>query len=201
MPLDDALDALGRLLAGTAAQAVVARIDWSILKPLLESRRARPLLEKLGATGRAAQRHAEPGVLALQDRLAGIPAADRREYIARFVAEEVAAVLGRDPHDPVPPSVGLFELGMDSLMSVELRRRLERGVVRALPSTLTFNYPNVDALAGFIDAELGAEPEAAGAAAATVAAPAPVRQATADLGALSDDELEARLLARLSEIR
>lgn len=35
---------------------------------------------------------------------------------------------------------------MDSLMSVELRRRLEHGIGQVLPSTLTFNYPNIDAL-------------------------------------------------------
>ena len=42
-----ALDALGRLLAGKEPQAVVAKIDWSILKPLHEARRARPFLSRL----------------------------------------------------------------------------------------------------------------------------------------------------------
>ena len=47
-------------------------------------------------------------------------------------------------------------MGMDSLMSVELGRRLERGVGRKLPSTLTFNYPNIGELAAFLDREVGA---------------------------------------------
>ena len=67
--------------------------------------------------------------------------------LMEFVSGEVAAVLGLDASQPVPLEKGLFELGMDSLMSVELKRRLERGAGRALPSTLTFNYPNVAALA------------------------------------------------------
>ena len=44
MAATDALDALGRLLATDATQAVVARVDWSVLKPLHEARRARPFL-------------------------------------------------------------------------------------------------------------------------------------------------------------
>ena len=49
MPATEALDALGRLLAGKEPQAVVAQIDWSILKPLHEARRARPFLSRLAA--------------------------------------------------------------------------------------------------------------------------------------------------------
>jgi hypothetical protein len=41
-------------------------------------------------------------------------------------------------------------MGMDSLMSVELKRRLEKCCGKRLPSTLTFNYPNVSALAAYL---------------------------------------------------
>jgi acyl carrier protein len=117
----------------------------------------------------------------------------------------VSAVLGGDA-PAIPLEVGLFEMGMDSLMSVELRKRLERGAGRKLPSTLTFNYPNVLALAGFLEREIvivesaaSAAPEPASAS-ASASAPVPA-PATGDIDSLSDDELEARLLARLSEMR
>ena len=51
----------------------------------------------------------------------------RGEMLIEFVRGEVAAVLGLDASQPVPVDTGLFDLGMDSLMSVELKRRLERG--------------------------------------------------------------------------
>ncbi len=119
---------------------------------------------------------------------------------------EVAAVLGWMPDEPVSATTGLFDLGMDSLMAVELKRRLERGVGRALPSTLTFNYPNVQALAGFL-AGLFAAPEPAGPepTGPELAPSTPMAVQSADsepaLDALSDEELEARLLARLEQIR
>ena len=203
MTASDALDALGRVLAAPRPQAVVARVDWTVLKPLHEARRPRPLLVELGETPRAerqaARRDAGPNLSA---RLAAAPTAMRHDLLVEFVQREVAAVLGLDDASAVPVATGLFDLGMDSLMSVELKRRLERGAGRSLPSTLTFNYPSVAALARFLDSQLVVKP-------AEVVAPAPAPEANteatvdlqADLDSLSDDELEARLLSRLEQSR
>jgi hypothetical protein len=40
-------------------------------------------------------------------------------------------------------------MGMDSLTSVEFRNRLQKSLGKSLPSTLTFNYPNIDSLASY----------------------------------------------------
>ena len=42
-------------------------------------------------------------------------------------------------------------MGMDSLMAVELRSRLQKRSGKPLPSTLTFNYPNAAALTQFLE--------------------------------------------------
>ncbi|MEO8804850.1 MAG: type I polyketide synthase [Burkholderiaceae bacterium] len=201
MAASDALDALGRLLAGTQPQAVVAKVDWSVLKPLHEARRSRPLLARLGVVVpvvlAAARAEAGPG---LQVRLAAVPAAMRHDLLVEFVQHEAAAVLGLGSGAAVPTTTGLFDLGMDSLMAVELKRRLERGAGRPMPSTLTFNYPNVAALARFLETQLIVKaPEAA--AAPEVSAAVIVPSAEAELDTLSDDELEARLMARLEQAR
>jgi acyl transferase domain-containing protein/acyl carrier protein len=234
MAATDALRALEQLLRGKASQAVVADIDWSVLKALHESRRPRPLLTHLGneeanfssasggiadsacGHGRASDVGSASGPTLLE-RLTQAPVTQRRELLMDFVRGEAAAVLGIASGAEVAQDAGLFEMGMDSLMSVELRRRLERGAARKLPSTLTFNYPNVGALAGFLERELAPSmPQGAvtvagmtgvtGTTAATVvsgtpsaAAAAPV--STDNLDELSDEELEKRLLARLSETR
>jgi hypothetical protein len=88
---------------------------------------------------------------------------------------------------------------MDSLMSVELRRRLEQGAGCPLPSTLTFNYPTVTALARFIDRQLKTSLSAVEDPAPAPVAMPPIEEA--DLDSLSDVELEARLLARLEQAR
>ena len=202
MPAAEALDALGRLLGGSASGAVVARIDWSVLKPLHEARRPRPFLSRLSGAP-PARAATSPGAAAvLPARLASCPPGMRRETLLDFVRGEVAAVLCvEDGGRSIAPDAGLFEMGMDSLMSVELKRRLERAAGRALPSTLTFNHPNVGALAAFLDRELD------GAGATRAPEPRPARPAPApppasgDLDALSEEELEARLRARLERAR
>ncbi len=61
--------------------------------------------------------------------------------------------------------VGMFDLGMDSLMAVELKRRLEAGTGLGLPSTLTFNYPTIRAMSSYLGRVLdsGADPGSAAA--------------------------------------
>lgn len=49
---------------------------------------------------------------------------------------------------------GFFELGMDSLTSMELRNRLQRELEITLDATLTFKYPTVSALSDYLLGQL-----------------------------------------------
>jgi myxalamid-type polyketide synthase MxaE and MxaD len=186
MPSGIALTALGSVLASGVPQAVVANIDWSTLKPLYETRRRKPMLELVSSSNSAKTDPAETTRRDLESVLASIPAADRLNYVTSVVREEAAAVLGLKPEE-VDTGAGLFNMGMDSLMSVELKRRLELRSSRSLRSTLTFNYPTVEALGLYLFELLApatpAEPE-----------PAPVRD---DREELSEEQLESLLLEAL----
>jgi non-ribosomal peptide synthetase component F/acyl carrier protein len=154
MSADEALDALGRLLAGPAAQGIVARIDWTLYKPLFELRRSRPFLSLVGTTSRPVEVGKASGAppeaaRGLAKDFAERPETERQELLMAFVQGAVAAVLGAED-DAIPHDLDLLELGMDSLMAVELRRRVEAGVGKPLPSNLVFNYPSVSALAAFL---------------------------------------------------
>jgi acyl carrier protein len=144
-----ALDGLDSALGGDESQTIVANIDWSVLKPLYEARRARPLLSHLSTVVPPARtvRPAEPADLITQ--LADASQEARERIVVDAVRSHAAAVLGVKPAE-VSVNFGLFEMGMDSLMSVELKARLEKCTGRSLPSTLTFNYPNVGALSSYI---------------------------------------------------
>ena len=192
MPADEALQALAQLLAGSDAQSMVARIDWNVLKPLHEARRSRPLLSRVGAAppnaSAVGSQVSKAAASMLIKRLAQLAPEARRDHLLDFVRGEVATVLGLNAVDSLPLERGLFEMGMDSLMSVELGRRLERGVGRKLPSTLTFNYPNIGELAAFLDREVGAT---SGSTAAIASVPSAPHALDGDLERLTDLELEA----------
>jgi myxalamid-type polyketide synthase MxaE and MxaD len=176
------------------AQATIAAVGWAALKPVYETRRQRPLLDELGRAP-AGGVPAAAGEADLARRYSEASPARRRDLVLDHVRDAVARILGSGART-VDPGQGLFEMGMDSLMSVELKGRLEKAVGRALPSTLTFNYPNPAALADYLVREV-LEPAATASAEA-----APWPEAAAPEGPeedLSEEELAARLAARLKE--
>jgi len=85
---------------------------------------------------------------ALVRRLETMPASRAIDWMAEFLRREVARVLGVEP-DRVLHSQGFFELGMTSLMAVDLHNRLRAslGTTARLSPTLLFNYPTIESLA------------------------------------------------------
>lgn len=77
-------------------------------------------------------------------------AADPYAVLTDIVLDLVTQTLGWSSSAEVGLEQGFFELGMDSLMSLELRRRLQRELDCELPSTLTFAYPSVKAVVDYL---------------------------------------------------
>jgi acyl carrier protein len=99
----------------------------------------------------------------------------------------------RDLSQPVDPEQPLRDMGFDSLMAVELRNGVNQGLGRNFPATLLFDFPTLDALAGFLIGEL-----LPGAAEAAAPAPAPdpvaeMDQTIEDVAGMSEEELDTFL--------
>jgi acyl carrier protein len=165
----------------------VASIDWALLKNAYQVRRERPFLSEVGLQATAESARVE---VVRTDRLVDrILTADDRARLPiamDTVRKHAAEILELSDVHIITPDQGLFEMGMDSLMSVELKNRLEREIGRPLPSTLTFNYPSVRALAGYL--------VAAAAPAAAVSDPPSGAPAIDDM---SEDDLASLLSAHL----
>merc|ERR1739838_1260464 len=81
-------------------------------------------------------------------KLKDVPAKQQKSVLIAAIQEEVAAALATDK---IPqPQTGFFEMGMDSLMALEFRNRLQISLGTSLPSTLTFEYPNIEAIADYL---------------------------------------------------
>ena len=187
----EALDELTSLIGGRPPQVIVADIDWSLFKGSYEARGHRPLLDRLAVPT------SEPTALsdnALLQRVAAAPHAEREAIIADAIQQEVAHVLELAEPGQADVNQGLFEMGMDSLMALELRTRLQALVSRALPATLVFDYPTISAIARFLVRDV------AGASGTVTPAPQAVANDAAN-DHLTDAEAEALLLKKLDAIR
>jgi phthiocerol/phenolphthiocerol synthesis type-I polyketide synthase B len=86
-------------------------------------------------------------------------------------------------------SAGFFQSGMNSLMSVALRRSLSDSLGEELPASVIFDYPTVDELVGYLAAKL---PETA------IVVTSGGDDYDDDYGDLAEDELLKQLSERLS---
>jgi phthiocerol/phenolphthiocerol synthesis type-I polyketide synthase C len=110
---------------------------------------------------------------------------ERPLRLASAIADEIRAVLRSI--DPLDHDQAMESLGLDSLMALELRNRLEAGLGITLPVALVWAYPTISGLATALCARMGYE-TADDAAETRVAEPETV---------LTDDEMD--LLADLVE--
>ncbi|MBZ0297818.1 MAG: SDR family NAD(P)-dependent oxidoreductase, partial [Anaerolineae bacterium] len=199
----DALAILGDIMADASVrQMAVAAVDWSVLKPAYEVRRERPFLANVDVPMKRAVRRAESVEVSqgpsLLEQLAELAEDERREALIDHVSVEVADILGMNAGS-VDIHRGLFEMGMDSLMSVDLKSHLEKRTGLSLPSTLTFNYPTVAELAEYLDGRLTPPPAPAR---PVEPQPVPVSQTSAaEIDELSEDDLEALLLKKLKGLK
>jgi acyl carrier protein len=174
-------------LAADLTELTVAAVDWSVFKPVYTRRIGTKFLERMP--------DALPAVASGETtEVMSAPTTRRwttREELEQVVCDYVAEILGTDARQVARSNEGFFAMGMDSIMTVELRNRMETLVGRRLPTTLAFEYPTVDKLAQF----LFGEPDAAAVAPAAVRKPE--TQVPADLDDLSEDELAQLLDADL----
>lgn len=105
------------------------------------------------------------------------------EDLRRHLDRRVRAVLGLRPDDPLDRRTPLAELGVDSLMAVELRNILQLDLGEPLTAAMVFDHPTIDALA----AHLGAIIDVPDATAPLDGPAVPVDE----LRLLLDDELRA----------
>ena len=91
---------------------------------------------------------------ALMKTLEEVPASERQQVLIDALCDQMARVMGFDNAEQIDPTRPLQELGLDSLMAVEMRNVVNGFVGRALPATLLFKYPSLSELTGFLTTEL-----------------------------------------------
>jgi acyl carrier protein len=181
----------------------VANIDWARFAPAFASLRPRPLFEQIEAaqaalvSAGAADSNGSRRADLFRATLLALPKTARHPRLIDLVASETAAVLGA-PAGSLDVRKGFLDLGLDSLMAVELKRRLHAQLALTLPATLVFDHPTIEDVATWIGRQLGVPGVAAPQSTSRHRAKTDTDYIAESL-AMSDSEIERELKAIIDE--
>jgi acyl carrier protein len=155
IPLQQGISVLEQILGHSTSQVGVIPIDWSVFRKQLSTGRQLPLLSKLvGELDLLETELTKTKQDEFLERLESVPESERYDLLRTQIQTEVAKVLGLNDSQLPGFEQGFFDLGMDSLMAVELQNRMTHLLGVALPSTLIFDFSNIEQLTKYIASQL-----------------------------------------------
>lgn len=198
-----AFAALDDLIARGASGTVgVLDVDWQRLARQAGERHGAPL--QAMAAAKASLVHDDgseslgppPYVVVLAET----PAAERRLVLQGFVQQQLAKVMGVSDPDQIDPGEPLFNMGLDSLMALELMVLLEKNLGITLTESVVFDHPTIEELVGYFLSVLFPADRVSAAAPrrATAASPVLPNPATAEPAADTDWAEQVQEVAALS---
>jgi acyl transferase domain-containing protein/acyl carrier protein len=203
----EGIKVLEMLLQCGAVHAGVMPIDWEVWRRSHPVFSSAPYLERLmpeltlwktdgieisDETGRTGAPQ-----MNLVKQLKKASVGEYEDLVFACIRKNVAKVLNLDLDSPPNIHQKLSEMGMDSLMAVELNKLLQAELGQPLPATLAFEYPTIHDLTQYITREILSIRTVTQSSAASDKGDSTVAHETKDLEQLSDEEAEEALLSAL----
>jgi phthiocerol/phenolphthiocerol synthesis type-I polyketide synthase C len=141
---DDALLALESLLGSTAGNLGLIDLDWGTLGRFLPASQA-PKFSDLARSVVGERSNAAESARDLRRRLEGLAGNALATALAEIVRTEVAGILGIAP-ERIEPGVSLLDMGMDSLMAVELATSIESRLDIQLSALALSGGPTIESV-------------------------------------------------------
>ncbi|MBI9089234.1 MAG: KR domain-containing protein [Desulfobacterium sp.] len=142
------LDILEQLLAGDRPQAAVLNMEWDRYARGYGGGGEPPAMIAELISGAWLKKNKETDNIV--ERLTVLPENAREQALVDYLWGKVTQILGFPDNTPLDGDVGLFDLGMDSIMALQLKEQLADDFKHPIRSTLVFNYPSVGDIAGYL---------------------------------------------------
>jgi NAD(P)-dependent dehydrogenase (short-subunit alcohol dehydrogenase family)/acyl carrier protein len=177
------------LVIGDYTQAVVFPVDW---QQATQSRvNFTPLLTEF-----INQKMTNVNQPLILDEIRTAPSGIQRTILASHVREMLAEILHLPSSSPIDDRDSFADLGIDSLMTVELRNMLQRSLDCTLPTTLFINYPTLEALLTYLLERINiAEPDQF-----SMEIPLNLETVSDNLDTLTEEELARQLDQKVEQL-
>ncbi len=151
---EQALDQINNF---TGNQNIIANINWQTFMPLYELSGKRSILALFASNNTEEYIEDKTKNTAKSETLTNIEnslSEERKPLLVSYLKKEVASLLEFESTYSIDSEKGFSEMGIDSLMAVELKNTLDANFAIKLPLTIVFEYPNINLLADYILNEL-----------------------------------------------
>ncbi|ETR74506.1 MAG: hypothetical protein OMM_00152 [Candidatus Magnetoglobus multicellularis str. Araruama] len=143
---ENAIEALAQLLPQSISQVGVLDVDWNTFHRNSSLDSGSSFFSDLTHKNTKQEEFPEQ----LLNNLSFSSPDKRKSIIKAHVRSQIAEILGFNNQYDLDYQQGFFQMGMDSLTSIELRNRLQSQLQCSLPATITFKYPTIDELSEYL---------------------------------------------------
>ena len=182
-------------LAAHTTHVAAIRVDWAKWRQSFRGMQDNPLVERIFAAGVESQ-ESSSGSHDWRTKIQAAAPDGRHTVISEAVRDVVGAVLRVKP-DSLREDQPLTDLGLDSLMGVEIETMLETSTGVALPPTSLMRARTIGQIATLIAEQLGSDANPT--KKTTVATDEVVDTSELDLDSISDEDLDI-LLGGVTEV-
>jgi phthiocerol/phenolphthiocerol synthesis type-I polyketide synthase C len=140
IPPDVGLDLLEQLIEEDATRSEVLPFDWEVFGSLFAALARSPLLADL--VGSKSDGETDPAVA----EILAAASEELDDALERFVTLELSRVVEMDP-DELDPAIRVNDIGLDSMMALELKNRVEGALDIELPIVELIEGPSISQLA------------------------------------------------------
>jgi len=153
------MDAMDDALSQDLGQVGVCTVNWNKFLRQYAAGQVPPLLADLIPPGEAlsAAEHAAQACQDLREHLESGQGEQRLHRVGEYLREQVFKILSLDLSFPVDGAQPLNEVGLDSLMVVELRNAIKRDLGVELSLKTLIQLPSIDTLSTALSHALGLE--------------------------------------------
>ncbi len=141
------LDILEQLLTSDRSQAAVLNMEWDRYAGGYGGGGPPAMIAEL-ISGAWLKKNKEKDNIV--EQLTVLPGNAREQALVGYLWGKVTRILGFSEDTPLDVEAGLFDLGMDSIMALQLKEQLADEFNHPIRSTLVFNYPSIGDIAGYL---------------------------------------------------